>query len=203
MYTQEEILGYKIYLEIIEKRMLNKYFENQKPYLCCKKGCSYCCEKGEFPTTEIEMQYLYYGFMFLSDDVKKNIHEKITKLKELKKQHSVEKELLYECPFLINNACCLYEYRPIICRTHGLMFFLTDKNGNLHKKIPYCVNLGLNYANVYDTEQKIITTEKWQQSGIKVEPNAFNISRKILESKDLTEPLGFIFGEDKRMIDWL
>ena len=50
---------------------------------------------------------------------KTKVTSKKTKL-EWKKD---EADFIYECPFLINNRCCVYSYRGIICRTFGLAYF--------------------------------------------------------------------------------
>ena len=54
-----------------------------------------------------------------------------------------------QCPFLIENSCSIYPYRPIICRVHGLAYLCKE---NL-VKVPYCANNGLNYKDVYKNEE--------------------------------------------------
>ena len=48
---------YKKYLNTIQS-FLDKYFEDQKEYICCQKGCAHCCEKGAYPYSQIEFDYL-------------------------------------------------------------------------------------------------------------------------------------------------
>ena len=50
-----------------------------------------------------------------------------------------------QCPFLINSKCSIYSHRPIICRVHGLSYLCKNNVA----KVPYCVNVGLNYSKVY------------------------------------------------------
>lgn len=206
-FSNEQFAHYKAYLNLIEERMLNKYFEEQKPYICCKAGCSHCCEKGQYPVTKIELAYLLLGFGQLSNDAKSEILAKIQKLKQDKvkfesENPNSEEGFMYECPFLEDHKCSVYEYRAIICRTHGLMFFIEGKNGESKNKIPYCVHLGLNYSNIYDEKTDMLSEEKMKALGIKQKPLAYNLSQKILFDYEITKNLGFDFGEVKAMIDW-
>ena len=210
-FSNEQLASYKAYLNLIEERMLNKYFEQQKPYICCKAGCSHCCEKGQYPVTKIELAYLMLGFSQLQHEQKVEIVEKVKKLKAEKlkyeqEKHSEEQEkegFMYECPFLKDNKCSVYNYRAIICRTHGLMFFVVDEKTKEEKnKVPFCVHLGLNYSNIYDEKTKVLSLEKMKALGIEQEPLAYNLSLKTLLNNDITKNLDFEFGEVKTMIDW-
>lgn len=207
-FSTEQLANYKAYLNLIEERMLNKYFEQQKPYICCKAGCSHCCEKGQYPVTRIELAYLLLGFSQLPDKEKFEIIEKIKNLKQEKIDFETEnpdsKEgFMYECPFLKDKKCSVYEFRAVICRTHGLMFFVEDAKENEPKnKIPFCVHLGLNYSNIYDEETKMLSDEKMKALGITQEPLAYNLSLKTLFNNEITKNLDFEFGEVKAMIDW-
>ena len=212
-FSTEQLANYKAYLELIEERMLNKYFEQQKPYIFCKAGCSHCCEKGQYPVTKIELAYLLLGFSQLPDEHKFEIIEKIKNLKKekLKYEENSKKEennasdegFMYECPFLKDNKCSVYEFRAVICRTHGLMFFVEDAKGNEPKnKIPFCVHLGLNYSNIYDEETKMLSDEKMKALGITQEPLAYNLSLKTLFNNEITQNLDFEFGEVRAMLDW-
>jgi uncharacterized protein len=83
---------------------------NHASHLQCKKGCDMCC-----------MDYSILPVEFFSI------------LHELKQKHFLiaEKEAGDEkqdgnCIFLKNNACTIYESRPVICRTHGLPLLYTN-----------------------------------------------------------------------------
>jgi len=207
-FTNNQLASYKAYLNLIQERMLNKYFEEQKPYIFCKAGCSHCCEKGQYPVTKIELAYLLLGFSRLQDEQKLEIIEKIKNLKQEKLNFEIEnpdsKEgFMYECPFLKEHKCSVYEFRAVICRTHGLMFFIEDtKDKEPKNKIPFCVHLGLNYSNIYDEETKTLSDEKMKALGIEQEPLAYNLSLKTLFNNDITKNLDFEFGEVKALIDW-
>ena len=192
---------YEKYLDLIESHLLRKYFENQKDYLHCKEGCSHCCETGEYPFSRLEFEYAMLGYNALNEEEKNIIQKKADKIK-LDKKNSTEKVCMHECPFLTDKKCSIYKHRGIICRTHGLLFFIEDKDGNSRNKIPHCVNLGLNYSNVYDENIGMISDELWGKSGIKNEPVAYNIGLKALCSNSVTKELELDFGEAEALIEW-
>ena len=182
------ITRYNAYLDFINKE-LKKMFETQKAFIKCKKGCSYCCKEGEYPISELEYVNLMFEFNELDDEIKDKITENITDLLEK------ERTKMYQCPFLINDECAVYKARAIICRTFGLISY--DDKGK--KRMPFCVNLNLNYANVYDKETSTITKKAEDGS----EPVAYNIDRKFLRSKRIEKEFNIYFGEDKPLIEWL
>ena len=193
---------YEKYLDLIGSHLLQKYFETQKEYLHCKEGCSHCCESGEYPFTNLEFQYAMVGYKALSEKEKDIIQKKVKQIK-IDKEKSTKETFMHECPFLIDKKCSIYKYRGIICRTHGLLYFITDKDGNSRNKMPHCVNLGLNYSNVYDENIGMISDELWKKSGIKNEPVAYNLGTKALCSNSVTKELELDFGEAKALIEWL
>lgn len=64
----------------------------------CGAGCSSCCQA--FKILPIEYEYI----------------QQQLKLNNITTTNKVKKG---ECKYLIDNKCSIYEYRPIICRTHG------------------------------------------------------------------------------------
>lgn len=196
----EECEKYQKYLDLIEGE-LNKFFEDQKDYLHCKPGCSICCEWGDYPFSQLEMEYAISGFKTLNDDEKAVIASRINKLK-VQKAFSINMHFMYECPFLVDKKCSIYEYRPIVCRTHGFMYSYKDKDGNVTNKCAECVKKGLNYSNVYDSEKEMISMQLWAESGIKNKPEIYDISRDTLLDNELTAKLGIDFGETKSLLDW-
>lgn len=200
MYIIIVIEKYEKYLELIDS-LLQKYFENQKDYINCKPGCSFCCESGQYPFTELEFQYAMTGYKALSEQEKAIVQEKIKSIKKAKNEYTGE-EFMHECPFLIDKKCSIYNCRGIICRTHGLIYFINDKDGKTRNKSPNCVNYGLNYSNVFDKSKGIISSELWEKTGIKTEPVSYNIGLRFLVNNDLTQELELEFGEIKALVDW-
>ena len=127
-------MNYKEFLVDLDKR-LEGYFSAHKEHICCEPGCSACCEKGDYPLSQIELEYLMHGYAQLDDDTKIKIQNNI---KIIEKGGA--------CPFLINKLCSVYSHRPIICRVHGLAYLCMDKT----VKVPYCAYDGKNYSKVYD-----------------------------------------------------
>ena len=178
---------YRKYLELLDVR-LRDMFEKQAPFIKCKKGCSYCCKEGEYPLSELEFINIMLCYHTLPYDIKGIINQNIENILDKKRQK------FYECPFLINDACSVYSARPLICRTFGLISYKDDR-----KKIPFCVNIGLNYADSYDKESGKLV--KKAEDG--TEPCAFNIDRRTLRNKEMEELFDIYFGEDRALVDWL
>lgn len=191
------LYNYITYLEYLNKK-LTDFFENQQEYICCQKGCSKCCRHGNYPFTEIEFEYLMFGFKKLDSAIQDSIKNKIINLNE-QKITSTEEYFMHECPFLINDACSLYEYRGIICRTFGLMYYRDDGS----TKVPFCAFEGLNYSNVVDAQNKTISEEKYKALNCTQEPLAFNVGYKFLTNKEHETGYGVKFGDCKPLLEWL
>lgn len=186
---------YKIFLHTLNGE-LERMFKNQAEFIMCKEGCSYCCERGEYPFSKLEIDYLLEGYKKLDDGTKYQILEKIARTNELK-AHSSETPFMYDCPFLINKRCSVYENRGIICRTFGLLCEHDD--GRL--TMPFCQEKGLNYSNVYDNEIGQITSEKVDKCN--TEPQAYRISRDNIQNLSVAKNLNIEWGESKTLIDYL
>lgn len=189
--------NYTEYLRILNSK-LEKFFENQSSYIFCQKGCSKCCENGEYPFSEIEIKFLLAGTLLLDNSIQEQISKNINNLIKEKQNFKGEK-FLYKCPFLINNECAIYDHRGIICRTFGLI----STNENSKIKAPFCAHDNLNYSNVMDLEKEIISQEKYNQLGNIEEPLAFNVSYNFLTGENFEEEFDFKFGDKKSLIDWL
>lgn len=191
---------YEKYLEIITTS-LNKFFNQQKDYICCKEGCSICCETGTYPLSKIEFDYIMLGYEKLEDNLKEQIRKNIANIKKEKKKAG-EKTFLHACPFLINKNCSIYNNRALICRSYGLMSYYQDKDGIQKYKIPCCVDQGLNYSKVYDKGLKTITTKAWKATGIEIEPVSFNVDLTYLLNNEITQDLELEFGKPDVMANW-
>lgn len=190
------------FLRVIMER-INAHFDDQKEYIHCKEGCSRCCENGEYPCSQLEADFLKLGFMTLDHDTQQLIIDKILKLKEEKAKFT-GKKFIYECPFLINHRCSVYKHRMIICRTFGLSYY--DKGDEKKKntlKVPFCMEQGLNYSEVYDAEKKTFSTELFEKTGYKKEPVAYNLGVEFLIEKFGKDIMNLDFGELKTLLEWL
>ena len=63
--------------------------------------------------------------------------------------------------------------------------------------MPFCVDLGLNYANVFKDG---VITENAEDG---TEPVAYNIDRSFLRSSKFEKEFDIFFGEDKPLVEWL
>lgn len=125
-------MNYEEFIKKLDIKLAN-YFDLHKKFIHCKVGCSACCEKGDYPLTSIELEYLMKGYIALDNSTKQTVQENI---KTMEKGEA--------CPFLIDKKCSVYPYRPIVCRVHGLAYLYKENK----VKLPYCANQGLNYANI-------------------------------------------------------
>ncbi len=164
---------YELFLKNLESK-LAKYFERDKDKINCAKGCSSCCQNADFPLSFLEMKYLMQGFLGLDKLTHDKVRDNIRKIIESGKKS-------YICPFLKDDMCSVYEYRPIICRVHGLAYMRTDGIVNL----PDCSNFGKNYSENFDG--KTVDFEPIKED---LNPIAIRKNEKI------------DFGEVRSMIDW-
>lgn len=191
------IKEYSVYINFITNK-INDFFERQKPYIFCKKGCSLCCENGEYPWSFIEYQYLMEGYKKLDCETKEKITSEIKRIKEEKAKFKGER-FVHKCPFLIDKVCSVYEYRGIICRSFGLLY-KSEKTEKI--QVPFCYEIGLNYSNAYDKEKRILSAEMCEKQGFKVQPKCYNVSYNFLTDDTFAKGFGFEFGEKKPLIDW-
>lgn len=194
---------YQNFIHTIEKQ-INQHFEEQKEYICCKEGCSLCCQNGEYPCSGIEFEYLTIGFSLLPQETQDIILKNIEKIKQQKAEFKGE-DFRYQCPFLINDRCSVYEHRMVVCRTFGLIYYNDSEEINRSNpmKIPFCSEKGLNYSKVIDDKTKKISSVKVKELGFQNEPEGYNLNFKQLKDKIGKEIMNIDFGEEKTLIEWL
>lgn len=99
-------------------------FEVHKLYknaVLCKKGCSDCCN-AFFDISFVEGLFILHAFIQLDDTTHNTIISNAKKSnKELQKQQNIHPDKKrIRCPMLSeNNACMLYNARPVNCRVYG------------------------------------------------------------------------------------
>ena len=172
---------YEKFLKEFDKK-LNKHFRDQAEYICCKEGCSGCCEVGDYPFTQLEMMYLMEGFKNLPRDTQLTVRNNLMQIK----QNRVSTHLFYKCPFLVNQKCTVYNYRGITCRTYGLGYLCDKKT----VKLPECVHEGLCYSNVYKNNE------------LSIEPIKENLGLLNITNCDLAKKYKLEFGPSRSLIDW-
>ncbi len=198
-YSLEDFIKFKQYLNTVDE-VLNSYFEHQKEYLFCKKGCAYCCESGQYPYSELEFKYLLLGFFKIPLKEQQEVIKRIKALKEEYQNVENKKEFKYRCPFLSEEKICtVYDYRGLICRTFGLITLLDSGKC----VIPFCHELGLNYSTVFDKSTKKFDFDKIEELGYKNIPHPRKTNIKTLMSPEMFENEPIEFGEIKNLVDWL
>lgn len=180
---------YKDFLKDFDE-LLKTLFFNQEKYIKCKKGCSKCCEKGDYPYSQLEFAYLTQGYINLPENKRILVQQNIRNLTYDKKEFKGER-FEHVCPFLINGECCVYEYRGIICRTFGLCYY-DDKQG--YVRLPDCVHQGLNYSEYYDEESQTLNIKDVPKVNLRID--------RVLKSQ-LAEDYELEPGEIRPMLDWL
>lgn len=83
--------------------------------ISCRAGCSICCELQSVNALES-----FVISRFLTAKIIKPADER--------------------CPFILDNLCGIYEARPIICRTHGLVFKTDECPQSISISCPYNFN---------------------------------------------------------------
>lgn len=184
------IENYEKFLLVIDDD-LRKIFDFQKEYIFCKKGCSLCCKRGDYPMSELEFQYLTIGYNKLDEKTKQKIDNNIKTCKNA----DIES---YSCPFLIEESCSIYQYRPLVCRAFGVL--TEDSKGN--PAFPFCTTLGLNFSQIYDMEKQHLSSQLVKEKNFKIFPKIFRLSNNVIMNLPLAKELNLNFGEGKKMIEF-
>ncbi len=102
--------------------MDEKYLEAASYYGFICKGCEdNCCRTHFYHHTFVEYLYLFEGFKTLSDE------------EQLKINGNIDKPEI--CPLNFNGLCRLYDFRPMICRLHGIPHELHKPGFNTMKSV--------------------------------------------------------------------
>ena len=116
-YACVMIENYILFLKFLDEK-LQKFFTLQKPYIMCKKGCALCCKDAQIPYSKIEMDYLMMGAWGLSDKNKRIVAQNVQKILKEKQEFKGDK-FVYDCPFLINNECSVYNFGVLFAEPSG------------------------------------------------------------------------------------
>ncbi len=194
--------NYLIYLDYINVK-IQQIFEAQKTYICCKKGCAKCCRQARFPYSRIEFEHIYQGLLALAPDIQQQVLGNVDKIIIEKQKHNCEnpqEKFLYDCPFLINNECSVYDNRGLICRIFGLLTFVNREEKELN--IPFCAYEGLNYSGVIDKVQNKVSKQKSGNTELSPDVMAYNLDYSTLINEKNAKIFGIEFGEVKPLVEW-
>jgi hypothetical protein len=136
---QSDYSTYITSLKEIYADMDRKYIEAAAYYIMDCTGClDSCCLTRFYHHTIIEYLYLLEGFNSLAIDKRTEIRQRAVEVCE----KTVDSEgkgtpIRIMCPLNIDGLCTIYEYRPMICRMHGIPHELR-KPGCSPVKSPGC-----------------------------------------------------------------
>lgn len=99
------------------------------------EGCrDNCCSTVFYHYTLIETLYFLKGFRTLSEGrMTEAVAEARRYLAVLERNPGRETALSLMCPVNFEGLCGVYEYRPLICRIHGLPAFLDSRRGDVQR----------------------------------------------------------------------
>lgn len=120
-------------LVAIYRRIDVVYTEAAKSAGFSCEGCdgAKCCTVDLTIRTFVEMSYLKQGFKSLPDTQQRDILDRsslIIKAKEAAPDSEYRNSV---CALNSEGMCVLYEYRPMICRFHGMPHFFVGPSGSL------------------------------------------------------------------------
>jgi hypothetical protein len=89
-------------------------------FLC--KGCEdNCCRTRFYHHTVVEYRFLLKGFQGLERQAREKIrHRALQVCREAAAADKTGAPVRQMCPLNVRGRCCLYAYRPMICRLHGI-----------------------------------------------------------------------------------
>lgn len=109
-------------LKSLFESMDQKYNEAAAYYGFHCSGCEdNCCLTRFYHHTFLEYLYLLKGFDGLSHEKKAEIKDRAESVcRETAQADKNREKIRIMCPLNAEGLCSLYEYRPMICRLHGL-----------------------------------------------------------------------------------
>ena len=109
-------------LKTLYAAMDQKYNETADYYgFHCKSCKDNCCLTRFYHHTVLEYFYILYGYNTLESD--RQIKVKSMALEVCRKTDEADKRgaaIRIMCPLNFDGLCILYDYRPMICRLHGI-----------------------------------------------------------------------------------
>ncbi len=130
---EEKFIPFIYRLEVIYKKMDEKYNETTNYYGFCCGGCEEnCCFTRFYHHTFAEYLYLQKGFETLESGNRAEIQERaLTVCRQTDELDKAGLPVRLLCPLNYEGMCILYEYRPMICRLHGLPHEIIMPDGGI------------------------------------------------------------------------
>lgn len=121
-------------LEAIFASMDDRYAAVAGQYGFHCMGCEEnCCFTLFYHHTLLECLYLYSGYIRLENDVGRALWQSAYLFNHRQQLASDRQNQRFRrmCPLNIHGQCRLYEYRPMICRLHGIPYELHSQNSSV------------------------------------------------------------------------
>lgn len=108
----------------------NLYASAQRAYGFGCEGCAdSCCLTNFYHYTLVEELFLLRGFSSLPPEKKRLIAQKAGSVVEI--YSSSGEDVRVPCPLNEKGLCVVYEYRPMICRMHGVPYLTFRQDGTV------------------------------------------------------------------------
>ncbi len=139
MNTKEVFEKYRFIVGLVEQEF-DRNLRIYQDQILCGKGCSSCCSQM-FRITLIDAALVSRSVKRLDTSARNKMQERATiylrEKKDLIRQRAEESGALLvdngeeisslglrlPCPALVNDACSIYESRPLICRKYGIPLY--------------------------------------------------------------------------------
>lgn len=106
------------------------YIAAQSHYRFACTGCTEsCCMTKFFHHTLVEEQCLAEGFAAMSDERKRNVLSRAAEV--VRAYASSPEDVRVMCPLNEAGLCVLYDFRPMICRMHGVPYEVVGEDGSV------------------------------------------------------------------------
>lgn len=133
-FEMENIAPFLEQLKKIYDKMDSAYNKASAHYGFECNGCKdNCCLTRFFHHTFLEYEYVKKGYFLLEPeiraDVKKTALAVCRKTSELQREN---RDIRLMCPLNYKDLCLIYEYRPMICRLHGIAHELHRPQNIVH-----------------------------------------------------------------------
>ena len=145
------------FTDILVKRA-NAREEKRGRSISCKAGCGVCCYQM-VPLSPPEAIWITELIDYLEKSKWKGLLRKFVEIEQMLSELGMVEELMdpeysddvaldiskryfnlkIACPFLVNNSCGIYPYRPVACREYNVTSpaqYCTDPYSNNVKKVP-------------------------------------------------------------------
>ncbi len=108
----------------------------------CRAGCSSCCNH-DLSVFEVEADSVRAAVLRLPGETLDRVTRQAREVQDRKARGESP-----ACPLLVDDRCCIYDSRPIICRTQGLPLLYAADDGN--QEVDFC---RLNFAQTGATQE--------------------------------------------------